>query len=420
MKKRWFVIIAIIFFMAVQVISSVVNKHNDTKKEVVFMNNFCLISDKLDEYKNEFERLHPDISVKNECIGDNYETICSYRLNAGNAGDVMVVPSSMNISYYKDYYEPLGTLDEFSKKYRFVDVKSIDNMVYTIPTDISISGGIMYNVEVLKKAGISEIPQNCDEFINAMRAIKNKVNLVPLYINSSENEQLKAWNSIVYTESGDPNYNEKFAQSNYLFKEDNSYYDVYKLLYTCINEKLVEDDYLTSKWNEGLSLFKSGEVGAVVVDYDEYLNVKNQCENQDSIIYVPFLSKQNSKCLYIDIVNGLAINIESKYKEEARMWLDFLLNDTDFFSEAGDSGMLYNNDDLDSIKRINSDGIEVVYPKEKNQDVLGIFEKRDNDSALGMTNGTFTANLINNAVFEDKSYDDFCDEWNKAWEKSNE
>ena len=82
--------------------------------------------------------------------------------------------------------------------------------------------------------------------------------------------------------------------------------------------------------------------------------------------------------------------------------------------------MLYNNDDLDSIKRINSDGIEVVYPKEKNQDVLGIFEKRDNDSALGMTNGTFTANLINNAVFEDKSYDDFCDEWNKAWEKSNE
>lgn len=420
MKKRWFIIIVIIFFMAAEVVSSIVNKHDDTKKEVVFMNNFYLMSDKLEEYEEEFEKLHPDIDIKNEFIGDNYETICSYRLNAGNAGDVMVVPSSMNISYYKDYYEPLGTLDELSQMYRFTEIKSVDNMVYSIPTDVSVSGGIMYNMDVLKKAGILKIPETYDEFLNAMESIKGNTDLVPFYSNSKDSEQLKAWNSIVYTASGNPDYNEKFALSDCLFEHGNSYYNVYRLLYKCIDENLVEENYLSSKWEEGSSLFKKGEVGAAVVEYNEYLDVKNQYDNEDSIIYVPFLNEKNNKCLYLDTINGLAINIESKHKEESRMWLEFLLNDTDFLNEAGDSGILCINDYIDSTKKAESDGMELIYSKEKNQDVLGIFDKRDNNSALGMINGTFAANLINDTASGKESYDDFCDKWNESWKKSNE
>ncbi|MBE6063733.1 MAG: extracellular solute-binding protein [Clostridium butyricum] len=419
MKKNWFIIIIVIFFLVFEVISSIFNNNDNGKKQVVFMNDFCVISDKLEEYKQEFESLYPDIEIKNECIGDNYETICSYRLNAGNAGDVMVVPSSMNISYYKDYYEPLGTLDELSKKYRFAGVKAVNNTVYSIPTDISISGGIMYNMDVLKKAGIYKVPQNYDEFINTMRSIKNNTNIVSLYLNSNESEQLKAWNSLVYTESGNANYNEQFALSDSLFQENNSYYKLYKVLYECINEKLVEENYLTSKWEEGMFLFKNGEVAAVVTDYDEYLEIKNQCANKDSIIYAPFFNGKNNKYLYADVLNELAINVESSHKKEARIWLDFLINDTDFLNQAGDLGILCRNENLDSVKKVESKGMEIIYSDEKNEEILGIFEKHDNNSALGMTNGTFVADLINKAADESKSYDDFCSEWNEEWKKSN-
>ena len=64
--------------------------------------------------------------------------------------------------------------------------------------------------------------------------------------------------------------------------------------------------------------------------------------------------------------------------------------------------------------------MELIYSKEKNQDVLGIFDKRDNNSALGMINGTFAANLINDTASGKESYDDFCDKWNESWKKSNE
>ncbi|HCW53015.1 MAG TPA: ABC transporter substrate-binding protein [Clostridium sp.] len=419
MRKKWFVIIIIILFIGAEVVSSIVNKHNNTKKEVVFMNNFFLMSNKLNEYEKEFEKLHPDIDIKNECISENYETICSYRLNAGNAGDVMVVPSSMNISYYKDYYEPLGTLDEISKKYRFAEIKSVDNIIYSIPTNISISGGIMYNVDVLNKVGISEIPKTYEEFLKAMKTIKNNGDFIPLYSNSKDGEHLKYWNSIVYTVSGNPDYNEEFALSDDLFENNNSYYNVYKLLYTCIDEDLVESNYLTSTWKTGLSFFKNGKVGAAIVDYNEYLKIKNQYENEDSIVYVPFLNEKNNKCLYLNTLNGLAINIESKHREEAKIWLEFLLNNTDFLYEVGDSGILCSNDNLELIKKVEKEGMDLIYSNEKNQEVLGLFEKRDNDSALGLSNGTFATNLISNASSGKKSYNDLCENWNKEWKKSN-
>lgn len=421
MKKKWFIIGVIIFFMAAEVVSSIVNKHDDTRKEVVFMNNFYLMSDKLEEYEKEFEKIHPEIDIRNECIGDNYETICSYRLNAGNAGDVMVVPSSMNISYYEDYYEPLGTVEELSDKYRFTEIKAVNNNVYSIPTDISISGGIMYNMDVLKQAGILNVPETYEEFLSAMKAIKSNTDSVPLYSNTKDSEQLKEWNSLVYTFSGDADYNEKIALNNNILEENNSYYKVYSLFYNCVDEDLVEDNYLTSKWEEGSSLFESGKVGAAVVNFGSYLNIKEQYDNPDSIVYMPLSdNKRDKNYLYAEAINGLAINSESKNKEEAKMWLEFLLNDTDFLEEAGDSGILSKNDNLDSITKINSEGMDIIYSKDRNKGVLGLFEKRDNNSGLGMINGTFASNLINQASSGKETFDEFCDECNEEWKKSGE
>ena len=100
MKKKFSFIILLIFSLILNGCN--LGKNNDDKKQIIFLNNFMTLSDKLLEYEKNFEDLHPDIDIKIESIGDQYENISVTRLNAGKAGDVMVIPSYMNTSYYPD------------------------------------------------------------------------------------------------------------------------------------------------------------------------------------------------------------------------------------------------------------------------------------------------------------------------------
>lgn len=412
MKKK-FILLSILILAVI--LSGCYSSDNNDKKQVIFLNNFMTMSDKLFEYEKNFEKLHPDIDVKIESIGDKYEDISIVRLNSNKAGDVMVIPSYMSQEYYKDYYEPLYSTSAALKKYRFSNIKSIDGKVYSIPLSMNISGGILYDMKVLNDAGIENTPESLEELKEALKAVKSKGDAIPLYSNARGESQLTFWNSLIYSLEGDANYNNTLLNKNNLFSPESEYYNVYKFLYECVSENLIEEPFVSSKWEDGINLIEEGKLGAAVVSLDMYNQAKKVALNSNSIVYEPLKNSDGEYYLYGEPSYGIGINKESNNKEEAKMWLEYLLDDTDFLEFAGDTSMLEKNPESNYEEYINKDNVRIIYPSETSEENIGKFEKIDNEACLGIYGGSFTFNLINEAASGKKSYEELCDEWNSKW-----
>ena len=412
MKKKCILLSILILTV---ILSGCYSSDNNDKKQVIFLNNFITMSDKLTEYEKNFEKLHPDIDVKIESIGDKYEDISIVRLNSNKAGDVMVIPYYMSQEYYKDYYEPLYSTSDALKKYRFSNIKSIDGKVYSIPLSMNISGGILYDMKVLNDAGIENPPESLDELKEALKSIKSKGDAIPLYSNARGERQLIFWNSLVYSLEGDADYNNTLLNKNNLFSPESGYYNVYEFLYECVSENLIEEPFVSSKWEDGINMIKKGKLGAAVVSLDMYNQAKKVALNSDSIVYEPLKNSDGEYYLYGEPSYGIGINKESNNKEEAKMWLEYLLDDTDFLEFAGDTSMLEKNPESNYEEYINKDNVRIIYPSETSEENIGKFEKIDNEACLGIYGGSFAFNLINEAASGKKSYEELCDEWNNKW-----
>lgn len=420
MKKKWILIVIIVCLILCVSVIKLYRGSDSEKKKVVFLNNLMEMSHKLEEYEKSFEELHPDIDIKIESIGEQYENISVVRLNSNNAGDIMIVPSYMNISDYPDYYEPLYNTADALKKYRFTDINSIDDKVYSIPLSMNISGGILFDMKVLNNAGIEKIPSSLDELKEALKAVKSKNDAVPLYSNARGDSELTCWNSLVYSTEEDPNYENSMIYKRDIFSPDNGYYDVYKLLYESVSEDLIEEPFAASKWNDGLGLIKQGKLGVAVVSYDMYVQAKECALNSDFIVYSPLKSKNNKHYLYGKPSYGIGINKDSNNKEEAKIWLEYLLNNTDFLEYAGDSEMLVGSHGLRFEEYADSNGYKIIYPQNMSKEDSGKFEKIDNEACLGIYGGSFTFNLINAASEGKSTYNQLCDDWNNRWNSATE
>lgn len=413
MRKKIILLLSLVMIIILKGCYFQENKIN--KKQVVFLNNFMSISDKLSKYEKDFEQLHPDIDISIEAIGDKYEDISLVRLNAGRAGDVMIIPSYMSQEYYKDYYEPLYDTDEAMKKYRFSNIMSVDGKVYSIPLSMDISGGILYDMKVLNDAGIEDIPESLQELKEALKAVKLNGTAVPLFSNARGESELRYWNSLVYSLSGNADFDNTILNKKDIFSPEGLYYSVYQFLYECSDENLIEDTYLSSTWDDGIELIKEGKLGAAVVSFNMYNKAKQAALNSDSIVYVPLKSSDGKYYLYGEPSYGIGINKESSNKEEAKMWLEYLLNNTDFLDFAGDSSMLVKNSEPDYEKSINIENLNIIYPSEMSDENIGKFEKIDNEACLGIYGGSFAFKLIDEAVSGKKTYEELCDEWNNKW-----
>ncbi len=83
-------------------------------------------------------------------------------------------PASIDSKGVENYLEPLGKVSEFKDKYNFIDNAYIlDNKLYSVPSSAYLKG-IIYNKEVFDKAGITSIPKSEEEFLEALRMIKDR------------------------------------------------------------------------------------------------------------------------------------------------------------------------------------------------------------------------------------------------------
>ena len=181
-------------------------------------------------------------------------------------GDVLMIPDAVKLAELSNFFEPLGTQEELSKKYNWTDKKAYDGVVYGLAHLGTVQGGICYNKRIWAEAGVTELPKTPEAFIEALEMIRDNTDAIPYYTNFSSAWCIAQWPGLVLSASGNPNFeNEIMIEGKPLIEEGNAYYNVYKLLFDIYSDPtLIEEDPMSADWEGSKPAINNGEIATMV------------------------------------------------------------------------------------------------------------------------------------------------------------
>lgn len=403
------------FLMIVLVCITMLPAHVSAEKNATITVLSNIGEDAMKPYLDAFKKKYPAINVKYYSYSD-YENELQNRIEKENYGDVLFVPSFLSSDKYDTYLEKLGSYQELSEKYNYLEEsKHIDDTVYGIPSSAYMAG-ILYNKDVFNKAGITETPKSIDAFLADLQTIKERTDAIPFYTNYSSQWTLQFWEAFPYLEmTGDPDYkNNKFIYERNPFSKGSTHYQVYQLLYDIVKDGLCEDDPKSDDWEKSKSMLNRGEIGCMAIGSWAVSQFKQAGPDGDAVAFMPFPNEIDGK-QYMTISTDYcyAINKNSKEKDAARKYIDFMLDE---------SGHALDQENLSLVK---TDPYPDAYGDMKNI-ILSSNTAATNvnysrweslSKNLNMEDNKETARVIAAAAgYSDETLDDIVKDWNERWE----
>ncbi len=238
-----------------------------------------------------FNEVYPNITVETEGITD-YAEDALLRLSTGDWGDVMFIPA-IDQAELSTYFIPYGTTTEMAEYINFPEQWKQDGNCYGIGY-MGNAQGLLYNKKVFEDAGVTELPKTPDEFIEALKAIDEKTDAIPLYTNYAAGWTMGGqWDAFLGAiTTGDETWlNQKFVHTAEPFKDNGDgtgAYALYKILYDAVSQKLTEEDYTTTDWEGCKAMINNGEIGCMVLGSWAIAQMKAAGDHPDDIGYMPF------------------------------------------------------------------------------------------------------------------------------------
>ena len=371
----------------------------------------------LPDYVKEFNKLYPNITIIYEGVTD-YDFDVESRLKSGDYGDICNIPGgNVTTADLPNYFESFGTVDELSKNYEFVDIKSYNGTVYGLPS-LGNAQGIVYNKKVFEKAGITELPKTETEFINALKAIKEKTDAIPLYTNYESGWATLNWDfNALYNAVGSDNYkNEVMTTNTNLFTDKNGgLYKTYKILYDAVNLGLVEEDVHKSSWETCKEMINNGEIGVMVLGSWAISQMQGAGDNADDIGYMPFPITIDGKQYSLagsDYCYGINKNISDEKKLAAKLFIKFLVEKSTYaYDNSGIpilKGAEYSNIFADFVN------VEFLIETPEGEKYATI----NKNSGLDLSNDpSHLLKLIDDAL-ENRDFDEIMNEWETSWKNA--
>lgn len=371
------------------------------------------------EYAAEFNKEYPDVKVKFQALSD-YEGQITVRMSSDDYGDVLLLPTSIPLVDTPQFFEPLGDLEEMSKEYIGLEERAVDGIAYGIPTAVNFSG-VLYNKKVFEDAGVTTAPRTPDDFLAALKAIKEKGDAIPLYTNYADGWPLTQWESVLTTVAGDVDYvNVTQPNTDDNFVPGQPHYELYKVMYDAVEQGLIEKDPTTTNWEASKSDLANGKIGAMVVGSWAIGQVQEQAANPDDIAYMPFPTNAKEVIMPLADDYTLGINKHSKNKEAARAWIDWFIKKSGYPTEiAGGMSPVVGAALPETLKQFEGTDVkfELQTPAQAGQE--GWVDKIDKDAEIGLWQPDFKKRIIEAAIGNRKeSFDDIMKELNDAWVKS--
>lgn len=398
------------------------NLEGDVTGEItVITHRTDLVDSDFADYAKQFEEKYPGTSVKFEAL-ENYEDDIAIRLNAGDYGDVCMLPPSVKSEDYGTYFEALGTIDELSSQYdaKFLTSRAYKDTVYGLPSGANASG-IAYNTRIFEEAGVENVPATADEFIEALKKIKENTDAIPYYTNYHDTWALSQWESYVSPASGDADYvNNSMCNEENPFGEGKPAYKVYNLLYNIVENGLCEADPVTSDWEASKTMINNGEIATMVMGSWAVSQFKAAGENPDDVGYMPFPVAAEDGQVYTgaDADYAYAIPTTSDNKPTAKAWIDFMLNESGYADAQGIISIV--KDAPLPANLASFEGTEFIVMNAATEENAGKWDAVHNESELNLWSGSsYQAEIIDTALGQSpsgyKSFDDVMGAWNEKW-----
>lgn len=290
------------------------------------------------EYAPAFAEANNGTQVNFEAITD-YEGEVAIRMNTTEYGDVLLIPNSVKPEQYADFFEPLGSVDELSQTYRFVQEKAFDGQVYGLAQTGNATGYVL-NVRVWNEAGITAPPTTPEEFIAAMKTIKEKTGAIPVYTNYKDGWPITSFEMFRGFIDG-PEAGNLLASDTAPWAEGKEHYVADSLLFDLVAEGLTEEDPTTTAWEPSKTLIGSGEVATMFLGSWAVTQMKDAAVaagfSADDISFWPLPVQKDGK--FQTVIGGdykVAINKNSECKASARAWVEYFVGDSGYaFSQGG-------------------------------------------------------------------------------------
>lgn len=395
---------------------------SDISGEITFIHHRTDMNDNVfrDEYIPRFNEKYPNVTVKLETMSD-YEGQIRIRMNTEDYGDVLMIPGDIPAPDLGVFFEPLGSEEEMSKTYLFLNERAYDGTVYGIPINVN-ANGIVYNKKVFEAAGITAIPSTTDEFLEAMHKIKENTDAIPYYTNYAAGWALDQWEAHRLSVAGDPEYvNFTMVNEGDPFLPGKPHYIVYKLMYDLANQGLIEEDPLTTDWESSKPMMADGKIGAMVLGSWAISQIQAFADNPDDIGYMPFPHEVDGK-VYASSGGDykIAINVHSKNKEAARAWLDWFIHESGYAQSQGSISPIIGDPTPSTLDAFNELGV-IYISDTPNPEQEGYTDLIDQEGEIGLWNPDFKQRIIEAAIGNrSESYDDIMNDLNTRWNQARE
>ena len=383
------------------------------------------IMDKFKSYADTFKKLYPHINITYNGITDYENTVISYLSSNIKWGDIMMIPLGIEKDVAACYFEPLGNETDLSECYNFTSAWTYDNLVYGIASTGN-ANGVIYNKRVFRDAGINNLPTTPEEFIAALKLIKQNTSAIPLYTNYADEWPMSCWDSYIgvsatgsntYMYHDMTNTDSPFVQND---TEIGPYY-VYKLLYDAVANGLTEEDYTTTSEAQCYEMINNGKIGCMMFASWAVVQAMNAGPNSEDIGYMPFPMTINGK-RFVSI-NGdysYGINASSSYNSKlaSLLFIKFLVEQSGFSYSEGGLSIVKGKENPDYYSFL--DDCIVLEENELYPGEIITFERINSESGL-----LFNANgnskgqsIVEHAFLNDKTFSEIMDIWNQKWKNA--
>lgn len=380
------------------------------------------LEDEFAKYQKEFNEIYPNVKIVYEPIGD-YKKNIEIRWTSGDWGDLCMIPHQfLTETQLPNLFAPLGTVEEFDKKYEFASAFSLNGNVYGI-TSTGTAYGVLYNKKVLAQAGVTEIPKTPESFFEALRKVKANTSAIPLYCNYGAGSRLADWEwNARGSLTGDPNYKNKMIYMVDPFSPGKPYYTVMKMLYDVVAQGLVEDDPSTSTWDSCKNLLAQGKAAATVIGSWATVDTQNAAENPDDIVFAPFpwnIDGKQYATIAADYAYAINKNISPERYQVAKDHIIWLTEKSNYSYTYG--GIPINKGDAypKTLTALQNAGVILVGDTPPHPDDIGLFDEISTESELYLGKYPEKARIVEAAMGQTKeSFDGIMNDWNKRWTKA--
>lgn len=330
---------------------------NDISGEITFATNRTDKKDEIAKIIKEFEEIHPEVKVNLETIG-NVEEILRRKASVGELADVTLVPSSIRVEEFKDYFLPLNDLGFSNDTTYNYNMGTDENGDLYAMSSSMIWIGIVYNKQAFKEAGIYDIPKTNKEFFEDCIKLKEK-GITPMGLNYKQSWFINEWaESIPYLYEPNIEKNviedkkEILSEKSGMFKSLEFARNIYQNGYS-------EKDPLNYEWEQCKKDVKDGKTAMVVWSSDFQNQLVEMGASKSDIGMFP-LPESN----LINIIGDyeIAVSKNTKFPEVSKEFYKFLFEHSRYAEAVNiTSSMKDNSNSQEMLKEINDFNITVKY-----------------------------------------------------------